>query len=88
MSNLIDPIGQRFGKLTVLSRAGKTSAHKALWLCRCDCGNTKVIIGSNLRRKKHATISCGCEMFTRIKKASEVKRLHTLSNFQILIIRA
>lgn len=31
---------------------------RAAWLCRCDCGNEKVVSGQHL--KAGATISCGC----------------------------
>ena len=55
--NFKDMTGLRFGKLTVLSIAGK-QGRCATWLCRCDCGRTKVVNGSNLRMKY--TSSCGC----------------------------
>jgi hypothetical protein len=53
----IDLTGQRFGRLMALSYAGKGS-NGALWLCRCDCGGEKVVIGSSLRSGN--TASCGC----------------------------
>lgn len=31
------PIGQRFGKLTVLGFGGRTRHGVALWKCQCDC---------------------------------------------------
>lgn len=43
--------GQRFGKLVVLRRSEKTAEYKHssdYWLCRCDCGNETVVLGSNL----------------------------------------
>lgn len=51
--------GQRFGRYTVLKKMpwdGKT--HGALWLCKCDCGNERVVISSNLIRGN--STSCGC----------------------------
>ena len=48
----------RFGRLIALEYVGTNNHHNALWLCRCDCGNKKVIIGENLR--KGSTKSCGC----------------------------
>lgn len=50
---------QRFGRLVALYadpdiRAGQRLA----WWCRCDCGETKLIDGNNLRRG--LTKSCGC----------------------------
>jgi len=34
----LDLTGQRFGKLTVLSEAGRSGSHRT-WFCKCDCGN-------------------------------------------------
>jgi hypothetical protein len=52
------PLGTRFGRLVVLGEVGRPSAARELqWLCQCDCGNQKVIVGSSLRR---GTQSCGC----------------------------
>lgn len=52
-------IGERFGMLTVIGRADSTERGNRRWLCRCDCGTEKIIIGSNLRRG--TTVSCGCK---------------------------
>lgn len=50
--------GNRFGKLTVIEFAGYGSSHKTQWLCKCDCGNTIITKGNNL--KNGHTQSCGC----------------------------
>ena len=52
-----DLTGQRFGKLTVLGRAGSDIAG-ACWLCKCDCGNYKIVPRRNLVGGD--TRSCGC----------------------------
>jgi hypothetical protein len=50
MSNqLIDMIGKRCGRLTVLERAENNKDGRARWLCQCDCGNKKIILGKHLR---------------------------------------
>ena len=54
---LIDLTGQRFGRLTVIERAGSIHGHVA-WLCRCDCGNTLTVPSDKLRSRN--TQSCGC----------------------------
>lgn len=54
----IDLTGQRFGRLTVVKRSGSTPQKLALWLCKCDCGNEKIIDGHTLRRG--GSKSCGC----------------------------
>lgn len=58
MRTIKDLSGQKFGRLTVLSFAGQGKYHNSLWLCKCECGNTKVISGNSL--VQGATKSCGC----------------------------
>ena len=58
MSKVIDMTGKSFGRLTVLSRAKNDKYGKAQWLCQCDCGNQKIILGKSLRNG--STQSCGC----------------------------
>ena len=57
-----DLIGQKYGRLTVIDRAedyiSPSGDHVACWLCKCDCGNEKVVKGSSLKRGN--TKSCGC----------------------------
>ena len=57
----IDLTGQKFGFLTVLSRAGSTRRRGkkrfATWLCRCDCGQEVVVAGQRLRNGKRK--ACG-----------------------------
>lgn len=44
MSNkVIDLTGKKFGRLTVLSRYKENTRGYAQWLCKCDCGNTKIV---------------------------------------------
>ncbi|MEN8136170.1 MAG: hypothetical protein ABFS18_11640 [Thermodesulfobacteriota bacterium] len=55
-------IGRRFGRLVVVEQLESIvtkSGKKALWLCKCDCGNTTAIRGCHLRKKNY-TRSCGC----------------------------
>ena len=62
MSREKDLTGQRFGRLVVIGKAGRyVSPHgktATIWLCQCDCGNTKEVITSELTTG-HAK-SCGC----------------------------
>ncbi len=59
--NVKDEIGNKYGHLLVIARAGSTPRGIAQWECQCDCGNPNHIIvtGDNLRRSH--TLSCGCE---------------------------
>ena len=47
-----------FGRLTVKTVAGKNKQGSYLWLCLCECGKEKIIVGSDIRRG--LTTSCGC----------------------------
>jgi hypothetical protein len=55
---MIEMIGKRFGRWTVIKRAGTDKRGQILWECICDCGNIRAINGWDLRNKK--TKSCGC----------------------------
>lgn len=57
-SNALDLKGERFGYLTVYKRIGSTPNRKALWRCKCDCGNFTNVRASDLRSGN--TMSCGC----------------------------
>ena len=54
-------IGNRYGKLTVLSRAEDKRHGEAAWLCQCDCGNTCIVAGTHLRNG--SVQSCGCKKY-------------------------
>mgnify|MGYP001624221728 FL=1 len=56
---LIDLTGKRIGKLNVIKRA-ENKGRRTMWLCKCDCGNMKIIPADNLLKKHKPTISCGC----------------------------
>lgn len=58
MSKFIDITGCKFGRWTVLQRADNSNQGQAQWLCRCECGTEKVVLGLNLKGGK--TVSCGC----------------------------
>ena len=51
-------LGQRFGRLLVISEAGSGYQGKTKWLCRCDCSVEKIVYGTSL--KSGGTKSCGC----------------------------
>ena len=56
----IEMTGKIFGFWTVISKQPKTNPKRgdALWLCKCRCGNEKILQGRHLRRNKSK--SCGC----------------------------
>ncbi len=61
-------VGQRFGSLTVIERAENPNNRQTKWLCRCDCGETYVAYGPNL--KSGRITSCGCKR-TEIDREQE-----------------
>jgi hypothetical protein len=55
----IDITGQRFSHLVVLHRSGPMRCSRgAAWMCRCDCGTRRAVLGYHLRTG--TTKSCGC----------------------------
>ena len=48
--------GDVFGRLTLLCQIGN-KGKRAVWLCKCECGNEAVVVSCNLG---HDTNSCGC----------------------------
>lgn len=57
--NRIDIVGQKFNRLLVIRYVGLMDGNpKSHWLCRCDCGNSKIAAGKSL--KNGSVKSCGC----------------------------
>lgn len=75
-SNVKNLIGNRYKKLTVESFA-YTKGGKAYWLCKCDCGNSKVIAGRHLTEGH--TKSCGCVRIAENKSRAK----HNMSNTKL-----
>ncbi len=67
--NFKDLSGQRFGKLTVISRANNKH-NRVAWSCKCDCGNVVSVTENALMSRN--TSSCGClkneVLVSRVKK--------------------
>lgn len=73
-ANRQDIAGLRFGRLVAVCVAGRTKDRKLQWLCKCDCGNESVVIGTDLR--SHATESCGCLSLERTVAQGRRNRVH------------
>lgn len=58
MGKIIDLTGMVFGRLTVIERTQSSKDGKAMWLCKCSCGNEYIAMGK-LLRNGHVR-SCGC----------------------------
>ncbi len=75
MGQAIDLMGQRFGKLTVIERAGSYPHGQARWLLLCDCGNTTYAHTGGLRAGRHQSCSCG---LSKPKHGMHKSRLHRI----------
>ena len=64
-----DFIGKKFGRLTVVEYVGKDKNKKSMFLCKCDCGKSKVVNRNNL--VTGTTKSCGCIKVELLKSKSK-----------------
>lgn len=69
-----DLTGQRFGRLQVTRFYDRDSGGRALWFCRCDCGNYRIVEGFNLSSKH--TQSCGCWRSELASKRGKLRIKH------------
>lgn len=79
MRKFEDFTGRRYGKLVVVEHVKTPKRHK--WKCKCDCGNTVVVNGSDL--KSGDTRSCGC---LHINKLINMSKKHGLSHHRLYTI--
>ena len=68
--NVENLIGQKFGKLTVLSRSENSKNNRVVWHCKCECGNECDILAYNL--KNGNTQSCGCLLSINENKIAHI----------------
>lgn len=59
MGRKINIEGNTFGLLTAVNREFKDKYSRWHWMCKCHCGNEKIISQNNLRSGN--SYSCGCE---------------------------
>lgn len=58
MAKIINEVGKTYGYLTVIKRGENTKDNRAVWICKCKCGNIVETTGKSLRNG-HVQ-SCGC----------------------------
>lgn len=80
MSKMIDLTGQNFGRLIAIKSMGKNKCGNYKWLCKCECGNEKIIQGARLRNGQ--TQSCGCLWIEKITKHEHRKDKQTSKTYQ------
>lgn len=74
-----DLAGKKFGRLTVIRYDHSDKNRNAVFLCKCDCGNEKMIMGRCLTTKTRPTLSCGC-----LQKEKAKKHLGDLENMGLV----
>lgn len=89
MAPVKNETGKRYGKLLVLQKRldREQRPNRAYWICQCDCGTVKAILGDHLR--SGATISCSCvgQRIGQPKTAKPRKRRPTPISTKSLEIR-
>lgn len=72
---MVNLIGRRFGKLTVMADSGERQGTKKIWMCQCDCGRSVKIRGDSLISGR--TTSCGCNKRSqsKVKALNEGKKI-------------
>jgi hypothetical protein len=67
------PVGERFGRLTVVGLAGQYRSGTKVYLCRCDCGGEARTSLNHLRRGD--VKSCGCLRAESIQKTARKNKV-------------
>jgi len=77
--SMIEMVGRRFGRLTVLQIEGerKTARHPK-WICLCDCGKKVVRSAQSLRTGREPSCGCSAKAFQRKKHDITGKRFGRL----------
>jgi hypothetical protein len=85
MRRFIDLTGRRFGRWVVIKKHPERQRYPGcvfiLWLCRCDCGTERPVIGNSLRQG--TSTNCGC-----LKRENFIKRvtMHGMSKTAIYAV--
>lgn len=74
--NFKDITNQKFGKLTAIKYIRTNNKGNAIWLCKCECGNSIEVIGVDLRSGH--TRSCGCIHSFGEAKIREILEKHNI----------
>ena len=67
----IDLAGQVFDRWTVIQRGEDGKGRQVRWLCRCECGTEKLVIGATL--KNGTSKSCGCVTRERMSRTQRLE---------------
>lgn len=76
----MDLTGQKFGRWLVLKQVKNEKSRDAKFLCRCDCGTEREVLGKNLKNGRSK--SCGC-----YKKEIDKQRMIKLNKTKSLNLK-
>lgn len=76
---LINETGHRYGKLTVINSIRRPQDKTTMWLCQCDCGNTIICRGCDLRAGKRTSCGKRCNNIVEEKPGTMYGYLEVLS---------
>jgi hypothetical protein len=84
MSKRYDLVGQKFGRLTVISK-GDVVKQKTTWHCKCECGND--VVTTTGRLNAGLVQSCGCMWKDNARKIGKARFIdHTGQKFERLTV--
>lgn len=81
MGTVKNMTGYRFNGCEVLKRCGTNSDKRAMWLCKCRCGNSFEVTGKSIRNG-HVK-SCGCYRKEVTKKRGRKNATHGDTNTRL-----
>lgn len=80
-------VGKTFGRLTVIKDSGERATNGSiLWECKCSCGKTSLVRGSELTGGR--TKSCGCYSTDVLKKVATKHGLSKVNGKHTKLFRA
>lgn len=77
MAKIIDLVGNKYGRLTVIKRGENTKQGQTTWVCLCECGNEKQFVSSNIRLG--LSTSCGCFRKEKTRAYAKSKVTHGMT---------
>lgn len=91
-SNMVDITNKKFGKLTAIKPVFnyaeiahiKNSGNIIFWECLCDCGNTTIVAGTDLRQGKITS----CKKCSTSKNELKIQQLLTKYNIPFIYNQA
>ena len=75
-----DETGKEYGRLFVRGLNHINASRVAFWLCRCQCGQERVVRGCNLRNGQSQ--SCGCLQKEIVSAVTKTRRMEKNSGWK------